>query len=101
MKNIVERKDVIEEGGVSRRTKTILWYLAFSGFALNSIIQVSFSMAIVEMTSTRIPNNLVVASKCILEANLTTITSSGKPESLERKFLDYFEVRNVCSSKSL
>lgn len=96
---------VIEaEGKIGVKARTVLWYLTFCGFAINYIIRINASIAIVDMIDTSfrksITNKTIVTSECIVETNFSTIAElSNEPNlfekeymSLERRLLNFFGV---------
>lgn len=103
-----------KEGLIGVKARTVLWYLTFSGFAVNYIIRINASIAIVDMIDAsfkKSSNNTIVTSECIVASNFTTSPELGneinleeiaKYVSLERKLLDYLGVsqaRKVSMSK--
>lgn len=102
IKNIFDEKDVIDKAGVGVKARVVLWYLTFSGFAVNYIVQMNFSMAIVDMIDTNyketLSNKTLVKSECITESDLIMLTEEfdfdfrEKSGSLERLLLDFLGV---------
>lgn len=98
-----------EEVVVGIRARSVLWYLTFIGFAMNYMIRININIAIVDMISEDFKNNKkqVHMSQChnenstILE--IFDIHNNGQVVvkkdyiSLERRILDYFEVKKTCS----
>lgn len=109
IKNIFDEKDVIEKEGVAVKARLGLWYLTFSGFAVNYIVQMNFSMAIVDMIDTNyketLSNKTLATSECITDSDLILLTAAGdfdfreKSQSLERLLLDFFGVSCVYISR--
>lgn len=106
----METGRVIErEGEIGVKARTVLWYLAFSGFAINYIIRINASIAIVDMIDTNfkksLSNKTIVTSECIVSTNTSTNTTAelgnelnlddAKYVSLERRFLDYLGVSPI------
>lgn len=60
-----------------KTTRTILWYLIFTGIVIDSMIRVNLNIAIIDM---------------ILPSKISNITMDRSTFSLERKFLDHFQV---------
>lgn len=106
----MKKRVILLEGNVEGiKARTVLWYLAFFGFAINTIVRINSSIAIVDMIdinfkkSTNV-NKTVAVSECIASdagggrnSTINLISSIGlvnntKYVSMERKFLDYFEV---------
>lgn len=93
-----------KEGLIGVKARTVLWYLTFSGFAVNYIIRINASIAIVDMIDAsfkKSSNNTIVTSECIVASNFTTspeldneinLEEIAKYVSLERKLLDYLGV---------
>lgn len=104
----MKKKDEIEkEGDIGIKARTVLWYLTFFGFAVNYIIRINVSIAIVEMIDTSfkksLSNKTIVTSECIAAMNRTMLNGTNlgedfdleqleKTVSLERRFMDYFGV---------
>lgn len=97
---------IVEEKTEGIRARTILWYMTFFGFAVNYIIRINASIAIVDMIDVSYKkasdeNRTIITSECIVSLNATgefqnkTHEDDGKNRyvSMERRFLDYFEVR--------
>lgn len=92
------------------RTRSVLWYLTFFGFAINYIIRITASIAIVDMVDPMFRrssgNKTTVTSECYGEMNLTvsselsTVLELKKYVSLERRLLDYLGVRH-CNENNL
>jgi Major Facilitator Superfamily len=103
---------VEKEGSIGVKARSVLWYLTFFGFAINYIIRINVSIAIVDMIDVNYkrsrPSNETVVT-CIVETqtNFTTSQELGnevnleanlKHISLERRFLDFLEVSHVTTS---
>lgn len=109
IKNILDEKDVIEKAGAGVKARLVLWYLTFSGFAVNYIVQMNFSMAIVEMVDTNyketLSNKTLVTSECITDWNLIMLNGTvdfdvhEKSGSWERSLLDFLGVSCVYISR--
>lgn len=93
------------EGSIGVKARTVLWYLTFFGFAINYIIRINASIAIVDMIDVNFKksssNKTIVTSECIAEANLTispelsneiNLDDNSKYISLERRLLDSLKV---------
>lgn len=92
------------EGKIGVKARTVLWYLTFCGFAINYIIRINASIAIVDMIDTNfkksLSNKTIVTSECIISANTSTTAElsnelnldDAEYVSLERRFLDYLGV---------
>lgn len=106
-----------KEATIGIKTRTIIWYLAFFGFAINFVLSYSVSFAIIYMINSNdradLTNQSVsgspTTSQCIIERNITNssglyneITSANgfafdaQYVSLERKLLSLFNVSRVC-----
>lgn len=96
---------IAKEGKIGVKARTVLWYLTFSGFAINYIIRVNASIAIVDMIDVNYKksqgNKTIVTSECIVVANLSMSSAElsnelnladSKYVSLERRFLDFLGV---------
>lgn len=109
-RGIMERSgcEVEKEGDIGLRTRSVLWYLTFFGFAINYILRINASITIVDMIDTSYrkstSNKTIVTSECIVEANLTMsaeLSNEGNSientryVSLERRLLDVLGVRFV------
>lgn len=46
-------------------TRTVLWYLVFTGFAINYMIRINLNIAIVSMVKPRPKSNESLTSECI------------------------------------
>lgn len=96
-----------EEETAGPRARSVLWYLTFFGFAINYIIRINASIAIVDMIDVNYKsaiNKTIVTSECIVERNLSTSPELGneinlddKYVSLERRFLDFLGVSRRSS----
>ncbi|CRK96190.1 CLUMA_CG009619, isoform A [Clunio marinus] len=98
-------KPIEKEGKIGFKARNVLWYLTFSGFAINYMIRVNVSIAIVDMIDTNFKKlsseKKVVTSECIVEQNLTTtpelnnksyLEDNLKYVSIERRLLDFLGV---------
>lgn len=105
-----------KEATIGIKTRTIIWYLAFFGFAINFVLSYSVSFAIIYMIDSNYRADLTnqsvrspTTSQCIIERNITNssrlyneITSANgfafdaQYVSLERKLLSLFNVSRVC-----
>lgn len=96
---------IAREGKVGVKARTVLWYLTFCGFAINYIIRINASIAIVDMIDANFKksqgNKTIVTSECIVVANLSMSSAElsnelnlaeAKYVSLERRFLDFLGV---------
>lgn len=89
------------EGTEGVKARTILWYLTFSGFAINFMLRININIAIVDMISHEFKGQPVAMSECIQLNNSSfdsTFNLSNVEKtfvSLERQFLDAFK---VCSN---
>lgn len=96
--------EIEKEGAIGMKARGVLWYLTFSGFAINYIIRINASITIVDMIDVNYKaagNNTIVTSECIAATNHTSTTSQelgndtnldDKYISLERRLLDYLGV---------
>lgn len=92
------------------KARSVLWYLTFFGFAVNYIIRINVSLAIVDMVDLKhrksVSNKAIVTSECIVQENYTLTSemenqdkinfTSDKEEkyiSIERRLLNKLEVR--------
>lgn len=93
-----------KEGAIGVKARSVLWYLTFFGFAINYIIRITASIAIVDMIDPNFRrssgNKTIVTSECFGEVNLSTTSAElgneiklEKHVSLERRFLDHLGVR--------
>lgn len=102
------RMEIEKEGSIGVKARRVLWYLTFSGFAINYIIRVNASIAIVDMIDASYKkstsNRTIVTSECIVEQNATTLpelsneinfVDNSKYVSLERRLLDAFGVSHL------
>lgn len=104
------------EGSIGVKARSALWYLTFFGFAINYIVRINASIAIVDMIDVNYKksstiNRTIVTSECIVEVNFTTPeifngTSTEQIQtlgyvSLERRFLDYLGVSEDFTAFSL
>lgn len=91
--------------GKSIKSRTVLWWLAFVGFAINYMIRINLNIAIVDMVAPKQSNEASGTSVCLNERvtltvlNTTnysepTIVSGWKISSLERKLLKNLNVSN-------
>jgi len=95
----------MEEETDGPRARSVLWYLTFFGFAINYIIRINASIAIVDMIDVNYKsasNKTIVTSECIVERNLTTSPElsnetnlDARYVSLERRFLDFLGVSQL------
>lgn len=99
---------IVEETTEGMKARTVLWYMTFFGFAINYIIRINASIALVDMIDTtykKDTNKTVVTSECIvIDENILLnssisdgklFTADEKVEkyvSLERRLLDYLGV---------
>lgn len=111
---IMEKATVIEkEGEIGLKARTVLWYLTFFGFAINYIVRINASIAIVDMIDTNYRkssgNRTIVTSECIAERNFTssqelnneiTLVENTKYVSLERRLLNFLEVSQTAEASN-
>ena len=74
--------EVAKEGDIGFKSRSVLWYLTFFGFAINYIVRINASITIVDM----------------VDANYRNLNSSDDNSSyvsLERRFLDFLGVSGV------
>lgn len=100
---------VLKEGEIKGiKARDVLWYLTFSGFAINYIIRINVPIAIVEMIDLNYKksnaNKTIVSSECIINSNQSVMSQISSLDnasrflveehyvSMERKLLDYFGV---------
>lgn len=98
---------VIEkEGSIGVKARSVLWYLTFFGFAINYIVRINASIAIVDMIDVNYKkssttNRTIVTSECVIGINFTTpelnneainLDENLKYVSLERRLLDFLGV---------
>jgi urease alpha subunit len=106
---------IVEEKTEGVKARTVLWYMTFFGFAVNYIIRINASIALVDMIDMNYKkgggNKTIVVSECIIADENLTLNSSisdgslfappaeetAKYVSLERRFLDYLGVRQITS----
>lgn len=102
------------EGSIGVKARSVLWYLTFFGFAINYIVRINASIAIVDMIDvnykkTSTTNRTVVTSECLVGINFTTpelsneainLAENLKYVSLERRLLDFLGVSQVLISMS-
>ena len=85
------------------KARSVLWYLAFFGFAINYIVRINANIAIVEMVDKNIKkpsgNKTIITSECIIEQNFTEImddeidfSENKRHLSIERRILDFLKV---------
>ncbi|KAL7015356.1 hypothetical protein ACKWTF_016412 [Chironomus riparius] len=106
----MKKRVILLEGNVKGiKARTVLWYLAFFGFAINTIVRINSSIAIVDMIdfnlkkSTNV-NKTVAVSECLAKddkgaqngtisiiSNIKLVNTT-RYVSMERKILDYFEI---------
>ena len=106
--------EIEKEGAIGIKARSVLWYLTFFGFAINYIIRINTSIAIVDMIDLKFKkstnNTTVLTSECIIEAhgNFTTtaefdneanLDEQSKYISLERRFLDFLGVSHVTRGR--
>lgn len=98
------------EETVGIKTRSVLWWLTFFGFAMNYIIRINVNIAIVDMISSEFKGKNIVMSECIGFVNATNVTfyevSEGEQHeavvyektyiSLERRLLDFI---GVCGKR--
>lgn len=107
---------IVEENIEGVKARTILWYMTFFGFAINYIIRINASIALVDMIDTTYKkdsskNSTIVTSECIIiddsfinnssmsDARLLLLAEK-KHISFERRLLDYLGVRTYeCDNK--
>lgn len=90
-----------KEETIGVKTRTVLWYLTFFGFAINYILRINTTIAIVDMIDTNYKrsnnNTTIVTSECNPSANVTLSAKLGNEfklndkrnhDSLERRLLD-------------
>ena len=107
-------EQIEKEGEIGIKARSVLWYLTFFGFAINYIIRINASIAIVDMIDVKFKkpasNKTVVTSECINEAHRNFTASAelnqkinfdekSKYVSLERRFLDFLEVSHEMRGK--
>lgn len=99
---MVKAASVEKERTVGVKSRTVLWYLTFFGFAINYIIRINASITIVDMIDAnfkRSSNNTIVTSECIkiVKNNLSSspelnneinLGDDERYVSLERRLLD-------------
>jgi sugar phosphate permease len=94
------------------KTRTILWYMTFFGFAINYVIRINISIAIVDMIDSNYKkfnndlNGTLTTSECIADEidNLQNATFANEKNSkkinesvtrllsLDQRLLNFFEV---------
>lgn len=90
------------------KSRNVLWYLTFFGFAINYIIRINVPIAIVEMIDLNYKktntNKTIISSECIVplnhsvisemmsQDNTSTLLIEDKYISIERRILDYLGV---------
>lgn len=101
--------EIPKEGSIGIKSRTVLWYLTFSGFAINYIIRVNVPIAIVDMIDANYKktasNRTVVTSECIAAINMTStelvnelnLVEESKYVSMERRLLDFLGVRQATN----
>lgn len=83
---------------IAVKQRKILWCLTFSGVALNHIIQIIFSISIIDMINSNSEMNLtkttIVTPKYFEDCNYSKAETIPEERffSLERTFLDVFDV---------
>jgi hypothetical protein len=88
----MKKVEVEKEGEIGVKARSVLWYLTFFGAAINFIIRINASIAIVDMIDSnykKTPINFTLTSE------LNEIESDSKHVSLERRFLDFLGVSHV------
>lgn len=98
-----------QEVVVGVRARSVLWYLAFIGFAMNYMIRINMNIAIVDMISDEFKSvKKIHMSECHSENSSffdeaihsqisDKVVVRKEYISIERKILDYFEVScTVC-----
>lgn len=95
------------ESGVGVKSRSVLWYLTFFGFAINYILRINASITIVDMIDMShrksSSNKTIVTSECIIVdtnfsstspelSNELNLAETEKYVSLERRFLDFLGV---------
>jgi hypothetical protein len=105
----MKEAEIEKEETIGVKARSVLWYLTFFGFAINYIIRINASIAIVDMIDTNYKksttNKTIATSECIetpinftLASELNEIESDSKYVSLERRFLDFLGVSHVTIS---
>lgn len=100
--------EVEREKTVGIKARTIIWYLAFSGFAINFVITSNVPFAIIYMVEQSVKNHslssISVSSECFGEGNFTLPSEASSEKSLaeiqlvksyvsiERRILTFFNV---------
>ena len=99
--------ELVKEGDIGIKARTVLWYLTFFGFAINYILRINASIAIVDMIDMSFKNSnsnkTIVTSECLVNGgNFSLYEDKTKYllhetpyTSLERRFLTFFEVK-IC-----
>lgn len=103
----MEARITVTESDVGVKSRSVLWYLTFFGFAINYILRINSSITIVDMIDLNYrkssSNKTIVTSECIIiDTNLSSISpelgnefnlaETEKYVSLERRFLDFLGV---------
>ncbi|CRK96189.1 CLUMA_CG009618, isoform A [Clunio marinus] len=94
-----------KEANVGLKARTVLWYLTFFGFAINYIIRINISIAIVDMINPNYKrsssNRTIITSECIVVSNTSNspelsnesnLEGNLKYVSIERRLLDFLEI---------
>lgn len=98
------------------KTRTVLWWLVFVGFAINYMIRINLNITIVEMVSHKKPSHnnstVIIKPACFNESKAVSmlsstnksilnmeIASSWKRFSLERQFLQKLNVSKMREIK--
>nr|XP_023015178.1 sialin [Leptinotarsa decemlineata] len=80
--------------------RNVLWYLTFTGFAINYMMRLNLNIAIVSMVQPKPKNNISLTSECIIESdslnNGTILSSILRNEAV----VNSSEIINVTSVKS-
>lgn len=116
-----EKFEKIQEGDIGIKTRTVIWYLAFSGFAINFILANSLPLAIVNMIDANYQSSIkneseervIIVSECIIETNFTNFSPKLSDEikiaehpkttkhiSPEGRLLNFLNVRKSYQSDS-
>jgi hypothetical protein len=107
----MKQPQIVEAPYEGMKKRTILWYMAFFGFAINYVIRINASIAIVDMIASSqkkssSSNGTIKESACGAEMNITLVEAhenqtltKERHYSFERKILDYFEVEPKFKKK--
>lgn len=111
-----------KEGNIGIKARTVIWFLTFSGFAINCILMNNVPFAIVNMVDISFQSSIknqseakvIISSECIIEVNLTLqaelsnktdvnennliehLIKGSSHVSLEKRFLDLLNVSAYC-----